>query len=371
MNSPVLTHFPPKLPLEPTFKLLHSSVQCLEEIVELIKTAQKSIDIETFYVLPDTIGRHILDLLIQKAKDGIKVRLLVDGMGSFSLTQSLFVQEFEKAGAHLRTFNSFLPFSKTKKSIWYFRNHRRTMLVDGQKLFCGSVCIGEPTNHWIETGIIIENSMAVDQALTAFDKTWTKSQHSTFRIGSSKMLSIDSFSYLTQAPLQGERYIYRKLIQYIRAAKQEVILVAPYIVPDRRFMRALRRAKKRKVTIYIIGPKKSDSRIVDIARDTFIQRFLNRGISLHLIDQMIHSKVAIIDRQAAFIGTMNLDNVSLRYNYECAIFTDNKTCIEELRASFVPFLENPDFIVTKEKWAKRSWFAQTLEILVWPIRKLL
>jgi len=355
----------------PSYTLLHSSVQCLEQIISLVQSAQTSIDIETFYVLPDSIGRHVLDLLLEKARHGVKVRLLVDAMGSFSLGQSLYIEEFRKAGAHLRSFNSFVPFSKSKKTLWYFRNHRRTMVIDGKKLFCGSVCIGEPTNHWIETGIVVEKSKAVDQASTAFGKTWKKSLHPTFKIGNSNMASADAFSYLTQAPLQGQRHIYRKLVQYIRSAEKEVILVAPYIIPDSRLMRALRRARKRRVTIYLIGPQKSDSRIADIARDSYIKWFLARGISLHLIDQMIHSKVAIIDNQIAFIGTMNLDNISLRYNYESAIVTDHKACIAELRASFAPFLENPSFIVDTEKWSRRPWFSQFLELLVWPIRKLL
>lgn len=95
------------------------------------------------------------------------------------------------------------------------------------------------------------------------------------------------------------------------------------------------------------------------------------GISIHMHPNMIHSKVAIFDDEVAYISTMNLDNVSLRYNYECALLIDNKNCVSELVHSINKnMLEKATKLHIKE-WNKRSLWVQFLELLVWPVRKFL
>ncbi len=354
-----------------SYKLFHSSAACMDGILEMLERAERTIDIETFYFLPDAIGRKVLDILLQKARSGVKVRVLVDAMGSWSLSQSLYLDAFQHVGGHLRFFNSFVPFSKSKKTLWFLRNHRRTVVVDGHELFVGSFCIGEPACDWVETGITIRGSEAVMQGQRAFNKTWHKSHHKTFRIGNSSKTSTDAFSYITQAPLQGQRHIYRKLVEKIRTAKKQVTLISPYIVPDRRLARCLRRATNRGLEINIITSEHSDSRIVDLARNTYITRMLEHGISIYFNPQMIHSKVAIFDDENAMIGTFNLDNLSLRYNYECAIFIDDKKCVSELNEGVQEHMLQGAKKLDLQEWKKRSLWTRILEKIVWPIRKVL
>lgn len=355
----------------PRYKLFHNSKDNIDGMIDILKEAKESIDIEAFYFLPDAIGRQILDVLISKAIAGVQVRLLADSMGSFSLSQSLYVDAFRKAGAHIRFFNSFIPFSKTSKSLWYFRNHRRTIIIDKKELYVGSICVGEPTCDWIETGITVSHTQAVAQAQKAFIDTWHRSLHKTFKVGSSSKLSTDCFSYLTQSPMQGQRHIYNIFIDRIKNAKQSITLIAPYIVPDNKFLKALKRAKRRKIDIKIITSKETDSDLADLGRNTYILSMLTHGISIYFHPKMIHSKVAIFDNEVACISTMNLDNVSLRYNYECALYIDNKDCVNEILHAV-----NKDMIegATKlhiHEWNKRSLWTQFLEILIWPVRKFL
>lgn len=358
-------------PLKPEYKLFHTSAANIDGMIAMIKKAEESIDIETFYFLPDAIGRKILDILIEKANEGVAVRLLVDSMGSFSLSQSLYMDAFRKAGVHVRFFNSFIPFSKSNKTFWYFRNHRRTIIVDNFELFVGSICIGEPTTDWLETGIIVKNSQSIEQAAKAFNHTWHKSLHPSFRVGTSSKLSTDAFSYITQAPMHGERYVYNILVDRIRAAKKSVTLVAPYIVPDRRLVRALRNARRRKVEITIITSKETDSRLADLARNTYITRMLMAGFSVYFNDKMIHSKIAVFDDETACISSLNLDNISLRYNYECAMIIDDLDCVKEINHAI-----NRDMLTDATKlhlstWRQRNLWTRFLENLVWPIRKFL
>ncbi len=357
--------------LHPEYKLFHTSADNIDGMFEMMHRAKESIDIETFYFMPDAIGRRILDLLIKKAMEGVTVRLLVDAMGSFSISQSLYMEAFRHAGVHIRFFNSFIPFSKHQKAIWFFRNHRRSFLVDNRELFVSSICIGEPTKNWIETGILLKRSQAVIQAQRVFNQTWHKCLHKTFKIGTSTKISTDSFSYITQAPLQSQKYIYKMLVDRIRSSEKSIILVAPYIIPDRRLMRALRHAKRRKVDVTVIAPKKTDLSWVDLGRNTIVTRLLVSGISVYFNEKMIHSKLAVFDEETAFIGSMNLDNVSLRYNYECTVVVDDQACVTELMHSI-----NKDMLADAKKlhlgeWQKRSFWTKVAEKLVWPIRKIL
>lgn len=355
----------------PKYKLFHTSKENLEGLLHALDKAESTIDLEFFYLLPDEIGRQVLDILINKATQGVKVRILVDAIGSFSLSQSMYPEAFQKAGGHIRFFNSPIPFSINSKSLWYFRNHRRTVVIDNKELFVSSLCIGEHTKDWIETGILISNSQAIEEASCAFDTTWHKSLHKTFKIGSSSKISTDCFSYLTQAPLQSQRHIYYDLINRIRNANKTIILIAPYIIPDSRLIRALRQAKRRKVEVNIICPEKTDITIADLARNTYIDNLLLNNINIYMSKNMIHSKVAIFDNEVSHIGTMNLDNVSLRYNYEATLLIENRDCVEEM-TNFVNknILSNSRKIHLAE-WRKRKILTKILEKLIWPIRKLL
>lgn len=355
----------------PEYKLFHNSKDSIKGILDLLNSAKTQIEFEAFYFLSDKVGRVILDTLIEKARSGVKIRLLVDSMGSFSLNQSLFIEAIQHAGGHIRFFNSLIPFSKSNKTFWYFRNHRRSIIVDEQELFVGSFCIGEPTENWRETCILIKNSSAVAQANKVFKDTWHKTSHATFKIGSSSKISTDCFSYITQAPLQHQRHIYKSLINDIRKAEKNILLVAPYIVPDRKLQRALKCARNKNVKIQIITPRKTDSVLADLGRNTYISWFLHKKIDIYFTDEIIHSKVCVFDNKKAYIGTFNLDNVSFRYNYESTIIMDSLNCITDLKSSFQDILMDISLCVNIQNWEKRSFRLKILEILIWPFRTFL
>ncbi len=384
-------------PILPKFHLHHTAIASIEALKKRLHEAQSSIEFETFYFLPDAVGREILDILVDKARKGIKVRLLCDTMGSFSITSSMYIKELHKAGSHVKFFNTIFPFSKTAKSFWYLRNHRRTIIIDGRILFVGSLCIGEPAHNWIETMIELHHSAAIDQAKGVFNKTWKKSSRRTFKIGNASELSTDAFSYITQSPLQNQRHLYNLLMKKIRESKRSIVFAIPYLVPDHRLFRTLRKAAKRGVRITFICPKATDFYSADLARDSFIHSLLKLKMDVYLLPFMIHSKVAIFDADhlamqamnptsaepkeayiprtsgapSALIGTLNLDNISLRYNYECAIYTDDKECVHELAAHMHSIINrHPETKLSEHAWLHRSVFRKILEFLILPLRKL-
>jgi cardiolipin synthase len=362
----------------PIYHLYHTASDSIEALKHRLREAEHTIEFETFYILPDSVGREILDILLEKAQSGVKVRLLCDTVGSFSISTSAYVKEFHKAGSNMKFFNTILPFRQSAKTIWYLRNHRRTIIIDNRILFVGSFCIGELTRDWIETTIELHHTDAITEARDVFNKTWKKSSHRTFRIGNACQFGTDAFSYITQAPLQNQRHLYNLLIRKIREAKQSIMFAVPYLIPDHRLFRALRKATKRGVHITFICPAKTDFYLADLARDSYIHAMLRRKIHVYFLPVMVHSKVAIFDAEhpaagipSAMIGTLNLDNISLRYNYECAIYTDNADCVHELHSHMSSLIHrHPESRLSMHVWEKRGLLRKILEFFMLPFRKL-
>ena len=148
-------------------------------------------------------------------------------------------------------------------------------------------------------------------------------------------------------------------------------LTTPYFLPDHRLQRVLILAAKRGVDVRVLIPAVGDHKIVQTGSESYFEFLLNKGVKIfRYTPSMIHAKVAVIDADWAMIGTMNLDNVSLRYNFESAIVTTNPLCVDELRGHFINDLKSATE-VRLEEWRKRSLVQRFRETLVWPIRKFL
>jgi cardiolipin synthase len=259
----------------------------------------------------------------------------VDHVGSYDFANSKTLYILKKHGIKILFFNSILPFSKNSKTIWYFRNHRRTIIIDNEYVFTGGVCIGQPALEWIDLGIFIKDKSLADRTQTIFNQTWNKVYHPTFNIGSTSKTEIESkkdFSYITQSPLQFKRHIYRYYLESIRGSEDSIYFISPYFVPNRRFIRYILNASKRHINISIIMPEKTDWFIVDLARNTYLNKMLKGGVNIYFHKKMIHSKFTIFDGKEAYIGTTNLDNLSLRYNYENGVKILDQNCISELNS---------------------------------------
>ena len=360
--------------MDTNYRLSFTSKDCINSIKERIQNAKISIDIEIFYFIEDRIGSDFLILLIEKAKQGLKIRLLLDHVGAYDLSVSKTLDILKRHGIKVLFFNSLLPFSKNRKTFWYFRNHRRCIIIDKEHVFTGSVCIGQPTTDWIELGIFIQDIHLAERAQIIFNQTWNKVYHPTFNIGSVSRKDLkakNDFNYITQAPLQFKRHIYKHYLKSIKNAKNDIYLVTPYFIPNGKFVRYLIDASERHVNIHIIIPKRTEWSIIDLARNTHIHRLLKHDIHIYFHEQMVHSKFALFDDTEAFIGTFNLDNLSMSYNYESAIKVLKTDCIADLRKYTASDLLPSSVKLNLQSWDNRGLFLKVLERLVWPIRRFL
>lgn len=352
------------------WKIATSTKDSWQMLLDACINAKKSIYFEQFLFEPDDIGKQFIEIFIQKAREGVTVKLILDSAYSWGLGQSSYVNKMLEAGVKLKFFNWLFPFSKHNKKLFYFRNHRRLIIIDRETMYTGGVCINKRMENWRETHMRIEGPV-VDQALAVFDQTWKRVYRKrTLQLGVQYKSGIGGFSYITQSPLPAGHHLYNRLIDAVRNAKREIYLTTPYFLPDSRLQRVLILAKKRGVDVRILLPKDSNTVLADLGSHTYYHRLLSKGIRIFQYENMIHAKTGIIDNDWAMLGTLNLDNISLKYNFESAIISTEPLFVDELREIFLNDLKNCRE-VTLEEWNNRSLWQQLLELCVWPIRKFL
>lgn len=325
-------------------------------MLEACEAAKTSIDLEQFIFITNEIGRKFIDVCIKKAKEGVRVRFLWDAAGSFSFYGSSIAEELKKNNIELIFFQTLFPsiLKVHNYKSWYFRNHKRALIVDSKIGFTGSICVSDEMINWRDTVVKIEGEV-VNEMEMGFERMWRRAQGKKLGIVRNEP-SHGEFRYISNYPIPNKRHLYSEIIDAIRNAKEHIYITTPYFVPTRHLSRVLRAASKRGVDIKIIVPESSDHPIVDLCSRSFFTQILKSGIKIFLHKgEMIHNKTVIIDDTWSTIGTLNLDTASLLYNFEANIVSRNILFSKELSVHFVQDLLNSEE-VTLEQWQNRYRF---------------
>lgn len=340
-----------------------------EHMLTQIASATSSIELEQFNFYPDNIGQRFVASLIERARAGVTIRVLLDSMGSISLGRSEHLELMQQAGITVRFFNWIFPYSTGNKRTWYFRDHRRTLLIDRKTAMTGGVCIGDQMRGWRDTSVSVEGEL-VSQISAVFEVTWKKAEKRSLMGSKQGKTNLDGFTFIAQSPLPRQHHLYRSLIEGIRTATKTVYLTTPYFLPDHRLLRVLLTAKLRGVDVRLLIPQASDHPFVDRGSHTYFHKILSSGIRIFRYKSMIHAKTFTIDSEWAMIGSLNLDNISLRYNFESAIVAASSSFAGEIENQFLKDLNNASEL-TLDEWNKRSFVSKILETIVWSIRTFL
>ncbi len=335
------------------------------ELLSAIEHAETEILFQTFYIDNDTAWKTFTTALIKKAQAGVTVRCLFDALGSRGCSNTLAEKEMRDAGIKIIYFNWLTPWSPKNKALWFFRNHKRSLIIDKKILHIGGWCIGDRVTDWLDANIETEDENTVQDALVDFENMYTFAHRAGIKIHGEKRFLFtpeDMQGYGYQAPLLKSRYLVYNYLTLIKNASKNINLVVPYFVPTHKFTRALIRARRRGVAVSIFLPKQTDHHIVDIAAQTYFEKFLQYGIHIYQSDMMIHAKVSTFD-DAVYIGSMNLDPGSIRFNFENGIFTKNPVIVNELYADITTLKQNCSQ-VTFEEWLNRSVWRVWLEKFV-------
>ncbi|HEY4512591.1 MAG TPA: phosphatidylserine/phosphatidylglycerophosphate/cardiolipin synthase family protein [Candidatus Paceibacterota bacterium] len=353
------------------WKFYKNSEEGWQAMLDAIERAKESIDLEQFIFFYDSIGIKFLNALKAKTAEGIKVRIFCDAVGSSSLSSVTIEKELKDAGIKIKFFNSIVPWHPNNETLWYFRDHRKLMIIDRAIGFTGGLCLGEEMRGWRESYVKISGPV-VFEMLESFEIMWNRTYREVkYYLKKKRIDPVGSFRYLTNSPLPAKRHMYRELIKAIRSAKHYIYLTTPYFLPDSRLLRNLKLAAERGVLVRLIVPFTTNHLVVDIGMGTFFEDVLKAGIKIsRYTASMIHSKTAVIDGNWSTIGSLNLDNLSLRYNFEGNIVSTDKEFSFELEKQFLNDLKLSTEL-TLPYWQKRSVIRKIAELFIWPIRKLL
>ncbi len=333
----------------------------MAELIDEISKAETEILFQIFYIDNDEVTARWIELLVSKALAGVKVFCLVDALGAKNFGSSAIENKLKTSGVHLEYFNWLTPWNGRSKSLWYFRNHKRSLIVDNKVVHLGGWCMGDKTMEWIESHIVNRDPEVIQDASTDFWNMYKYAHKTQFKFVNQKryVQNGKTFSYTYQAPLLRSRYIYYSHKRLVQNANEKIVLITPYFAPIHGLLHQLRKAAHRGVHIEIYIPKKTDHFFVDLVAKTYILNLLHLGVHIYFSDRMIHAKANLFDN-TLYVGTMNLDTVSLRYNFENGLYAKDEATTKEFLAD-VEILKLTCTRVTLAEWKKRGRLSRFLD----------
>ena len=315
------------------------------ELETLINSALKELDICTFVLGHDALGRQVARLLEKKARAGVRVRLLLDAIGSWQ-TPSSQIKLLRAAGVQVQWYMPLLRHPLSGRTN--LRNHRKLVIADGRLLWSGGRNLAAEyftgkhgKRPWADLSFTIEGALVL-QALALFATHWHgngAAEKPLLEAHAEKALSLPALresgepqDHLAQmvpsGPDQAEDTVHGLLLTVLFRAEQRVLAVTPYFVPDDALLMALCLAARRGVEVDLVVPARSNHRLADVARARALRDLVAAGGRVRLAPGMVHAKAFVVDGALALCGSLNLDSRSLFLNFELMLAFYDKRDID-------------------------------------------
>ncbi len=302
--------------------------QTYDAIFSAIAAATHHVHLEYYIWEPDRIGTQLRDALIERAKAGVTVRMIVDGIGANRLRRK-FLAPLVAAGVEVAWFNPVrLRSLRTRRAD--FRTHRKIVVCDGQVGFTGGLNVADVHSErlrgkdgWRDTHVRVRGA-AVGSLQRLFLEDGCYCVKTSCPVPGPLFPPVSAagdhlVQILGSGPDAGGFAIHKAYFTAINQATRRLWLTTPYFVPDEALMTALVTAALRDVDVRLIVPRKGDSRLVDLAARSYVPELLAAGVRVYEYGpRFVHAKTGVFDDDVAIIGTANLDNRSFRLNFEVA-----------------------------------------------------
>ncbi|MGH8736021.1 MAG: phospholipase D-like domain-containing protein [Burkholderiales bacterium] len=316
--------------------------QALQALRDLIDGAARTLEICTFVFGKDAIGREIAQRLERRARDGVRVRLLVDGIGAYLSGLPDFAP-LRSAGVETALFVP--PLRSSLRGRTNLRNHRKMALADGERLWCGGRNLAREyfddgaaparrTRPWIDLSFDLRGPLA-GQAQQRFEQDWAFATEQPAPEASPPVQAeapAPRGQLIASGPDQADDTLYTLLVSGFFAARRRILAVTPYFVPNSTLLMSLALAARRGVTVDLVMPAKSNHLLADMARHRALRELAGAGARVWFVPRMIHAKAVVIDDDLALAGSANLDERSLFLNYELMVAFYDAAEIERFAA---------------------------------------
>lgn len=343
--------------------VLSEGVQKFDTMIGDIGNAQEEVNIQYYIIKRDALGKRLLDALLERAKAGVKVRLLYDGFGSRSLKEADFKELIAHGGEVQIFFPSALGFINLRVNN---RNHRKVCIIDGKVGYIGGFNVGteylgevKKFGYWRDVHLRIVGDV-VQHIQERFILDWNysnqhKKRDDIFCFPQHDVKSMSPMQIVTSGPNSHTEHLKNMMIKMISSAEREVFIQTPYFIPDKSFMDACKMALLSGVKMHIMIPGKPDHPFVMWGSWSFLGELLDYGADVYLYDRgFLHSKTLTVDGEISTVGTTNLDARSFRLNFEINALVFNRGVALELESLFESDTANCRKL-TKELYAKRNW----------------
>ena len=331
------------------------------KLLELLRSARHHVHLEYYIFDDDIIGNKIIDILCERAANGVEVRMIVDALGSNHIHKKT-IKKLKSSGVEFYEYHPVI-FTSLANRVNY-RDHRKIVIIDGHEGFVGGINVadkyindGKGDLYWRDTHCLIRGD-AVYSLQVLFMLNW---------YFVSKKLIQPGIEYFPAIELQGEVLaaiissdpdsdnpnLMEGYFSMINTAREEILIITPYFIPNESVLTALKTAAKGGVHVKLLMPAKPDSVFVHSASMTYMGELLRNDIQVYLYEKgMIHSKVMIIDEELSTVGTANMDYRSFDNNAEVnAVFFDENIA-KELKGHFMIDLQSAkrlDYIAWKNR----------------------
>lgn len=314
-----------------------------KDLIKELKKAKKYIFMEYFIIEEGKMWNNILDILEQKAKEGLDVRLMYDDMGCVNLLPYAYDKILEKKGIKCIAFNPFKPLLSLAMNN---RDHRKITVIDGHTGFTGGINLADEYinekvrfGHWKDTGIMLKGEGVWNLTLM-FLEMWNTNRQSDSDFSIYKpevhqletMISDGFVQPYGDSPLDEEVVGENVYLNIINGAKDYVYIFTPYLIIDNEMMTALCLAAKKGVDVKIVTPGIPDKKTVFKLTQSYYPQLLEAGVKIYeYTPGFIHAKVFLCDDKIATVGTINMDYRSLYLHFECGVYLYKCKCLNDIK----------------------------------------
>ena len=352
------------------YRLIDDTFKLYNLMLNDITQAKEYILLETYKFANDHMGERFRDALTRKAKEGVKVRILIDSWGKGPISENFFTKLI-KYGGELKFFEK-IKINSDLFTRGHRRDHRKILVIDDTISYLGSANITGYNLNWRELALRTEGDLALVmkkvfmETFEAFNP-YIISNKFTF----TRTIYHEDFEIMRDVPSLPLQRIRKKYAQMIKQAKKSIVIETPYFLPGYSLRKALMDAGKRKVDVKIIMPKNSDVRMIDILRNKYLGLLDRNNVKIFFYGPYnLHAKMLMVDDALFSISSANFDYRSFRFQYEIALIGSEQSIIDQLQKHVAETLKSSEAFIY-EVWEKRSWIEKFFEWLLTPFRHLL
>lgn len=341
------------------------------DLITELKTARHFIFMEYFIIKPGEMWQTIYDILRQKVKEGVEVRVIYDDVGSLGELYGNYYKKLRHEGIRCVKFNPIRP---VLSGIHNNRDHRKITVIDGRVGYTGGVNIGDeyinkthPLKHWKDTAIKIEGP-AVYNLTSLFLEI--------FDLHGKHFSDYDAYLNIPYPMFENGGYVHPfgdgpkpyyeeqigewNFINLIHHAKRYIYITTPYVVIDYSLSMALKNAALRGVDVRIIVPHVPDKKIIHAATRSHYPFLMKAGVRIYeYTPGFIHAKGVLVDDEWGFVGTINLDYRSLVHHFECGALLWRPPCLADIKKDMLETMEVSEEI-TEQNFKMNKLLAKTV-----------